>query len=270
VKYMSLSEQITYATVLLACELPDGSTSRGTGFIVNLCHNEEAQTHIPVVITNEHVVKNSIQTTFEFCKATNDDEPIDNECVTVTFSGNPWLHHPDKDVDLCCLALAPKLKALSVDKQNVFYMPLETSLIPTEEILESLFAIEDVVMVGYPIGLADHYNHKPIIRRGITASHPKYDYQGKKETLIDMACFPGSSGSPVFILNEGLVVNNRTVSVGDRIIFLGVLYGGPQYTADGILKMATLPGIPHPAINIPTNLGIIIKAERILEFEQLF
>lgn len=58
-------------------------------------------------------------------------------------------------------------------------------------------------MIGYPNGLWDSQNNLPIIRRGITATSVKKDYNGKKEFLIDAAVFPGSSGSPVFIFNEG-------------------------------------------------------------------
>lgn len=36
-------------------------------------------------------------------------------------------------------------------------------------------------------------------RRGITATNINFDYNGKKEFVIDAACFPGSSGFPVFI-----------------------------------------------------------------------
>ena len=67
---------------------------------------------------------------------------------------------------------------------KIFYVPLTTELIPDETVLSNLSAMEEVVMVGYPIGLSDMYNHKPIIRKGITSSHPKRNYQGKKENGI--------------------------------------------------------------------------------------
>ena len=269
-KKMSLSEMVTYSTVMIQCKHPNGSVSSGTGFIINLCQNASEKTCLPVIITNAHVVKDSTSTVFEFCKADEKGDPVDTEGFSFTYAGNPWQHHPDKDVDLCCLLLGQALNELSKSDQRVFYIPLETSLIPSKKQLEDLFAIEEIVMVGYPIGLSDRYNHKPIVRRGITASHPKNNYQGKREILIDMACFPGSSGSPVFVLNEGLVKTFEGVSVGNRIFLLGVLYGGPQYTASGALTMATIPNVPRPIVDIPTNLGMIIKSERILEFEQFF
>ena len=85
-----------------------------------------------------------------------------------------------------------------------------------------------------------------------------------------MACFPGSSGSPIFILNEGLYHVGHNAYAGSRIMLVGVLYGGPQYSATGELAVMSIPNKPFPVTNIPTNLGVAIKAERILEFEEFF
>lgn len=258
---MSISEIITYSTVLIRCQYANGSIGSGTGFIINLCKNEAAGTCVPVLITNNHVVENSVKTVFEFCKADSDGNPIDTEPFSLIYNGNEWLHHPDANVDLRCLFLAEALNKLQDNHVKVFYIPLETNLIPSKDVLESLSAIEDVVMVGYPIGLSDQYNHKPIMRRGITASHPRKDYQGKRETLLDMACYPGSSGSPVFILNQGSFSTPNGISLGNRIYLLGILYGGPQYSATGVLQFANLPNAPVPVTSIPVNLGVMIKAE---------
>ncbi len=170
---------------------------------------------------------------------------------------------------MCCLPLGPALNELAKTDIKIFYIPLETDLIPTESKINELSAIEDIVMIGYPIGISDQYNHKPVIRRGITATHPKKDYQGQKHILLDMACFPGSSGSPVFIMNQGSYATPSGITVGNRIYLLGILFGGPQYTAQGILSFANVPNIPKPIVNIPTNLGVAIKSSEILEFEKI-
>ena len=90
-----------------------------------------------------------------------------------------------------------------------------------------------------------------------------------KHILLDMACFPGSSGSPVFIMNQGSYATPSGITVGNRIYLLGILFGGPQYTAQGILSFANVPNIPKPIVNIPTNLGVAIKSSEILEFEKI-
>ena len=51
---------------------------------------------------------------------------------------------------------------------------------------------------------------------------------------------------------------------------IGVLFQGPQYTAQGNLIFSAIPNIPFPITNIPMNLGEVIKAEEILAFEQFF
>lgn len=268
---MSISEMLTYSTVLINCQYADGSVGSGTGFIVNLCNKPEEKTCIPVLITNNHVVNNSVRTVFEFCKADENGKPLDTESFSFNYSGagNKWIPHPNKNIDLCCLPLGPALNELAKTDIKIFYIPLETDLIPTESKINELSAIEDVVMIGYPIGISDQYNHKPVIRRGITATHPKKDYQGQKHILLDMACFPGSSGSPVFIMNQGSYATPSGITVGNRIYLLGILFGGPQYTAQGILSFANVPNIPKPIVNIPTNLGVAIKSSEILEFEKI-
>jgi len=67
-------------------------------------------------------------------------------------------------------------------------------------------------MVGYPIGLWDEKNNYPIFRKGITATHPANDYNGKSEFMIDAACFPGSSGSPVYIIDELNYVDKKVTT----------------------------------------------------------
>ena len=269
-KPMSLSEQITYSTVLIQCKYKDDTIGIGIGFIINLCKNEKEQTYIPALITNSHVVENSTQTVFEFCKSDDHKNPIDTESLCITYNANKWIHHPDKEVDLQCLPIGPILDEIKKENKKAFYIALNTNIIPNNEILNDLMGIEDVIMVGYPKGLSDTYNHKPVIRKGITATHPRNNYQGKKETLLDISCYPGSSGSPVFILNEGAYSTKTGVTIGaPRIYLLGILYKGPLFDAQGVLTFSELPNIPTPTVSIPMNLGVMIKAERILEFEKL-
>lgn len=58
--------------------------------------------------------------------------------------------------------------------------------------------LDQVVMIGYPVGLMDEVNLQPIFRRGVYATNPSLDYMGRKEFLLDIPNNGGSSGSPVF------------------------------------------------------------------------
>jgi hypothetical protein len=126
-------------------------------------------------------------------------------------------------------------------------------------------------MVGYPTGLSDTVNHKPIVRKGITATNIKNDYQGKPQFLIDCACYPGSSGSPVFLVNQGIITlpKHERPYMGSRILLLGILCAGPQFQASGQIIFANLPVQPKPLTNIPMNLGVVIKSREILAFEPI-
>jgi len=186
-----------------------------------------------------------------------------------------WTYHPDPEVDLCAMPIAQIINILINQNKRPFFIPFGKNLIPTREQLEDLSAMEELVMVGYPNGIWDNVNNQPILRKGITATHPNKDYCGKKEFMADIASFPGSSGSPVLIYNQnGYRDKKGNIFMGaSRILLMGVLYAGPQYTTTGEIKILTIPTkqIPIPISRIPNNLGMIIKSERIImELENLF
>ena len=146
--------------------------------------------------------------------------------------------------------------------------------IPSNEELIKLSTIEDIVMVGYPNGLWDKKNNRPIFRRGVTATHPYYNYDDKKEFLVDIACYPGSSGSPILIANEGMYYDKSSGSLiaQDRIFLLGVNYAVFIQEQNWNIKQINIPTatLLMNQTTIPINLACIIKAERILELETSF
>src|SRR5208283_3338677 len=150
-----------------------------------------------------------------------------------------WVHHPDPKVDLCALPLAD-----AFNQVKPFYRTIDPSLIPSQAQLDELSAVEEILMVGYPNGLWDAVNNYPLIRRGITASHPAVDFDvdGAAATVIDAACFPGSSGSPVLLHNAGAYGDKRgNAVVGSRTMLLGVLFSGPLMQADGKIVIRNIP-----------------------------
>jgi hypothetical protein len=138
--------------------------------------------------------------------------------------------------------------------------------------LDELTAVEEILMVGYPSGISDRANNYPIFRKGITATHPANRYEDRDEFMIDAACYPGSSGSPVFLYNLGNYVSKQGGTViGTRFLFLGILYAGPQYTATGQIKIVTIPERQDTLAqtSIPINLGNVIRASKLLDFETI-
>ncbi|KMM36358.1 S1 family peptidase [Guptibacillus hwajinpoensis] len=267
---LSISEQLTYSTVRIECTSNEGK-STGTGFFYTMNVEEK---YIPVIVTNKHVIEDSKDGLIHFNLADNNGDPIEGEYHKVEISSfeSSWIKHPNPEVDLCILTIGPILNKLERSGIKPFYIQVDQSLIMNNDQLKELNSIEDIVMVGYPNGIWDAVNNMPIIRKGITATHPGLNYNGKQEFMIDAACFPGSSGSPVFLYNPSSYNDkNGNTIIGSRIKLLGILYAGPQHTASGEVKIINVPTAQKPiAISrIPNNLGLIIKSYILNEFEPI-
>ena len=130
----------------------------------------------------------------------------------------------------------------------------------------------EILMVGYPIGLFDQQNNLPLLRRGITASHPSIDFNGESIGTIDCACFPGSSGSPILLFNDnGYRDKKGTNHIGARrYALLGVLFGGPIFDAEGKISIKEIPTQQNIVTNTPLmiNIGYYIKAKEILRLKK--
>lgn len=261
-KPKTISEKMQYNTVKIVAS--NGSTGTGFFFEFNFSENKV----VPVIITNKHVVNyNKKEVINLFLHAKNGDEP-DDEKLNVSFNTD-WYFHEDQD--LCFCFVAPLFEQIKTEKRkDVFYIPIKENLIWNDKKLEELSAIEDVVMVGYPNGLWDQKNNLPLFRKGITSSHPATDFNDKNIGAVDMACFPGSSGSPIFILNENGYTdkNGNSYLGGQRLIFLGILSKGPQFDAKGKFIIENIPTQQKVSSVTPMmiNLGYYIKATEILAF----
>lgn len=270
---LSPAEQLAHSTVRIECDLPGGMISTGTGFFYSL--NSNGEKHVPVIITNKHVVVNATRGRFLLTLQDAAGGPAVGtyQAFQLDAFENRWMCHPDPNVDLCAMPMAPLLKDAEQRNQRFFYVTFNKDNHLTSAEIEDMVGLENITMVGYPNGLWDCKNNLPIFRRGVLATDYKYDWNGKREFLIDAACFPGSSGSPVMLFDVVSYQTRKGVFVGSpRIKLLGVLYAGPQHTVEGEVKVVLVPTQQKAVAvaGIPNNLGIIIKAEQLLAFEGLF
>lgn len=267
------SEQIAHSTVRIEVEAADGKRGTGTGFFFSFAN--EGGKYVPVIVTNKHVVDGAVQGRFHLSTADPDGNPVYSEHEVFTFEGFQrfWIPHPEVDIDLCAMPLAPILERANQTGKRLFFVQLEMSLVPSSDDLAQLTAMEDILMAGYPNGIWDQKNNMPVLRRGVTATHPNLDWNGKPDFLIDAACFPGSSGSPVFLFNlGGYAAKTGGMVIGSRLKLLGVLYAGPQHTVEGEIRIVKVPTLDRPVAisTIPNNLGIVVKARKLEAFETLF
>jgi hypothetical protein len=268
IKPTTISEKLLFSTVRIAVQLSSGEEATGTGFFFNFLVDEIT---IPAIITNNHVVAGAVTGSFQLHELdqTIEEPQPSGDFFTVGFDDfeNLWIPHPDNNVDLCAMLFQPLLPR-EAEKQgkSIFNCAIGNSSILSKADLEELSAVEEVLMIGYPNGLWDEVNNLPLIRRGTTATHPAVDFQGRSTTVIDAACFPGSSGSPVLIVNEGGMYSTKsgTFTGYTRVVLLGVLFSGPLITMPGEIVIQPIPtSQQYIRTNLMLHLGYIVQAKEI-------
>lgn len=272
----SVIDELPFSTVRITTEGPSGRGS-GTGFFMQLAVNTDGSNQ-PVVVTNKHVIAGA-STAYITILRSNVNDPSQPDyskhfTATVALNNTRVIPHPDSAVDLVAIKVADVLLHVLNTGPRPFFRSVNISQTASPAFLTQLMAIEDVIMIGYPNGLWDTKNNLPIARRGITATPPFVDFSGNAEFMIDCACFPGSSGSPVFLVKPGSYVgkNGETVVSEARVMLLGVLYAGPVFNAKGDIQPSPIPTTTTGQVSVPLmmNLGYCIKAHKLFWFEEYF
>ena len=270
-KVETIAEQLLFATLRIVAPRVDGPDSVGTGFIVSYRWTDDRQG--PFLVTNKHVVQGTVLGNLSFTlehRPGDDPEPYIGQSTSVSLGGGAWrwVEHPSKDIDLAALPLAPVRKHLAERNETPYYRSIPTDLIPGQDGLEDLDAVEEVLFVGYPSGIYDQANNLPIFRKGITATPVTVDYEGKPVFLIDASVFPGSSGSPVFIYNNGSwSTRGGQLMSGRRVLLLGVLGSVYRREDESSLRFEEVPAAVRPVVRTTQmiDLGIVYKARTVVE-----
>jgi hypothetical protein len=125
-------------------------------------------------------------------------------------------------------------------------------------------------MVGYPNSIWDRFNNRPIYRKGITGTSIKYRYENKPVFLIDVATFPGSSGSPVFVYNPYGFVSNGEYHWKRRSVLVGIAYAVFNHVAVGQVQQIPINRMALSTyISVPNHLGLAIRYDKLFDFGPL-
>lgn len=266
-KNLTISEQLQHVTCRIGTD-----TGSGTGFIYNIA--SVANRTLPMLVTNRHVVEGCKNTFFSMTISKDSGGPDFGNEVSFQVEIEHWEVHPNPKIDLAMTPIGGLLQQASGDGNQPFFIPLTADLVADENYLQNMDAIENVVMIGYPIGVFDETNNIPVTRRGITASRIGLKYNGRPEFLIDCACYPGSSGSPVFQFDTGPEqTRDGNMNLGRvRFKFLGVLWGGPIHNVNGEIVAVPIETAvkPVPVTSMMINLGFCVRATELAGFEPVF
>lgn len=213
-----VSTQLLYTTFPIVSREEVGVTI-GTGFIFSIKRDEA--TSIPLLITNYHVLEKTKGGYMEFHIGQN-GMPTDKS-IQINFDSEITSKNKLGSLDLIAIPFAGTLEGLRSRGIELFYRTVDQFLIPSKEQINDFAAIEEITFIGYPSGLYDDKNKSPIVRKGISATPIWNDFKGQEVFLIDAGVFQGSSGSPVFIYNRGTYPTKDGISIGNRLLFVGVI-----------------------------------------------
>lgn len=270
----NIADQLLYSTARIICS-NSTETAYGTGFF--MLYENDSKANNLALVTNKHVVSGYSTATIELVSDDGNGNPSDTTHLRITLSDlqKNCVYHPDPDIDICFIFINSEMEELRKQGKNPYYRCIGKEMLLRPSDYDSLTAIEDIIMIGYPNGIMDDLNCKPVVRKGITATNLKLDYDGKPVFMIDAACFPGSSGSPVFLRKTGLeketTENGITIGVSASYSLLGLLYAGPTLTVDGKIIVKDIPTAAMPVAEMKTmlNLGYVVKIKKAVELFEL-
>lgn len=272
-------EIMTFNTVRIA--YPDAhfqENGGGTGFFFHYMLSKNIG--MEFIVTNKHVYQASQRGRLYFHQKIGESSALNitpPKSYDIDNWQSLWFGHPSDDVDIATLSCVDLYERenkrrpdLNIQFSDIVH-DINYSFIASHLCYERsvpINVIEEIYFAGYPNLLWDKYHAMPIVRRGINATRIDVDFQNKPCFLIDASVFPGSSGSPVFILNEGFYHNgNATVLGGSRCVFLGVLSSVYQYQQ--LWDLITVPVAQGenviPMFNEKMDLGYVIKAQTVIE-----
>ena len=243
---MAFEHEIAYITAKIDIEPPDAPKSIGTGFFYYVSLNDGTNRGLLLLISNKHVFEDPKgKLTIGLNRKKKDGTPAFGNIRTFSSSEFEagYYAHPNPEVDLACVNVS------DITKTDAFHKHLDYNVLTPID-YEKLTLGSDVIFVGYPRGFYDVANNLPLLRRGVIASVPNVDFNGKGEIVIDAQIFPGSSGSPVF------------VAQGDKYLLLGIV--SDAVTVGSELQI--LPtNMPRVGVEQVIGLGIVVKQRHVQE-----
>jgi hypothetical protein len=183
-----------------------------------------------------------------------------------------WREHPTPDVDVLAIDVTalinsnPALENKGAD-YSFFALP---EVLKREEITEG----EEVLVIGYPLGLYHSRTHSPLVRQGIIATRigERINIRIRQPSgesrrveipgfLIDAAIVPGSSGSPVVLKPiVGRKIRDQVAMETAKPYLLGII----SATETAAIRVE---GTLFPTL---AGLGIVFDVETIHQTIELF
>jgi len=269
-------ETWVYTTMLIENE----GGRKGTGFLVSRMIDDKGGRVF--LATNKHVLhkeaemRQSATWVRLYLNFKNANGSISGKTAKLPLNLNDgskrWREHPDKDVDVLAFDVSPLIAQYPQIKRKWADYSDFGDLAKRDELDVTMG--DEILVIGYPLGLRQGTTNFPLLRGGIIASRIgetlEDDYQESDSTvrkrtlrgfLIDGATIPGSSGSPVVLK-----------PITGRFVKGKILMDMPPAILLGLVAETRYAPIRTPTGNIPSfaGLGLALDAETVRETIELF
>lgn len=254
----TVHEQLLFSTLRIERLGAHGELqSIGTGFL--LTHNVGEDAYKVYLVSNKHVLSGADKIAITFTRSKDGEADIGKTIrFPLTGVARNVVEHPDPDVDIAVLTCT---NLFNIFPGQLYFKAVSYDMLATFDEPE-LSVAESVYFVGYPDDRYDTINNLPLIRAGLIASHPKYNYNGKPVFIIDAQVFPGSSGSPVYIDLTYENMKNGQIVLGQRNIkLLGIV----SATMIRNNQLKAIPAGTNFVTQEVLGLGIVFKSTAIKE-----
>ncbi len=190
----SISPILMESTFKIEGKTSDGRGTLGTCFI--LSKQVETNWGWNILVTANHVLVGiASDEAILHLRQTNEFGIFTNFSYTVRIreNGKPlWISHPEADVAAMVIPLPTEIIAS--------HRWIPANLLAGDERFKTddIRPGDELMCLGYPLGLESGIGGFPILRSGRVASYPVWPSSQAKTFLLDMTTYGGNSGGPVF------------------------------------------------------------------------
>ena len=238
-------KELLKCTSLIHTEMKDGTSEQATCFFIKRAVNNQEHHYL---VTCSHVLKNAhrIHIYLDYHHEESGNIELYKK---ITLSPNGAVRfHSDCDLALLCI---DSIRTKNTGNSHYKYSPIDIDRIP--ENFDSFSSFQPLFMLGYPSGIHDRITNLPIARTGITSTPLYSQYKGKPEFLINIPFLNGSSGSPIFAVQNDVpyLVGMECSKLLEKVTIdkkAARLYHSHKYTKE-----------------LETGLGIAVRTDCIME-----